>query len=57
MPSTISTPVVFRLPNHILEIAKRRIKGKRSHWNNIGEYLRDRLIYDLCRPHGRKEKK
>jgi len=54
MPSTISTPVVFRLPNQVLEIVQRRIKGKRSHWNSVGEYLRDRVIYDLTRPHKRK---
>ena len=56
MPSTVSTPVVFRLPNHILEIVKKRIKSKRSHWNTVGEYLRDRVIYDLTRPHSKKEK-
>jgi len=54
MPSTITTPVVFRLPNEVLDIARRRIKGKRSHWATIGEYLRDMVIYDLTRSHKKK---
>ena len=54
MPSTITTPVCFRLPNKVLDIVRRRIKGKRSRWKTIGEYLRDRNIYDLTRPHKKK---
>ena len=56
MPSTITTPVCFRLPNKVIDIVKRRIKGKRSHWQTTGAYLRDRLIYDLTRPHKKKGK-
>lgn len=55
MPSKITSPVVFRLPNGIIQIIQRRISGKRSHWKTVGEYLRDRVIYDLTRPHGRKK--
>ena len=55
MPSTITTPVVFRLPNNVLDIVKRRIKGNRSHWDTVGEYLRDLVIYNLTRPHKKKE--
>lgn len=54
MPSTITTPVAFRIPNELLAVIERRIKGKRSHWKTVGEYLRDRIKYDLTRPHKRK---
>ncbi len=56
MPSTITTPVVFRLPNEVLSIVKKRIEGSRSHWKTVGEYLRDRVIYDLTRSHKKRGK-
>ena len=56
MPSTITTPVAFRLPNEVLAIIERRIKGKRSRWKTVGEYLMDRTIYDLTRPHKKKSR-
>lgn len=56
MPSKITTPVVFRLPNKVLDIARRRIKGKRSRWETVGEYLRDMIIYDLTRSHKRRKR-
>ena len=52
--SKSSTVVPIRLPNTLLYTLQRRINGKRSRWSTIGEYIKDRLIYDLGRSHGGK---
>lgn len=55
--SSVSTPVSFRLPNDVVNTLDRRIKGRRSRWASRGEYLQERVIYDLTRPHERKKVK
>ena len=57
MPQTSgkSKVVSIRLPNETVAILSRRIKGRRSRWDSIGEYVKERLIYDIMRPHKKKE--
>lgn len=43
--------IAFRLPVEIYATIERRVKGKRSHWNTISEYLRERVCYDISRSH------
>ena len=50
--SSCKTKVIaFRVPAEVYAIIERRIKGKRSHWKTISEYLRERVCYDLTRSH------
>jgi len=49
--SQTSTVVSIRLPNEVLFTLKRRINGRRSRWASVGEYLKDRIIYDVKRSH------
>ena len=49
--STKSTVVGFRLPNEVMLTLKRRIDGRRSRWESVGEYLKERVIYDTMRLH------
>jgi len=53
--SKTTTVVSIRLPNETLFTLKRRIDGRRSRWESVGEYLRERIIYDTHRDHKRKE--
>ena len=46
MPSTITTPVAFRLPNNVLDIVKRRAKKRGL---RVSEYLKAFLTYDARR--------
>jgi len=55
MPSKSTTPIMFRISTEALVVVKRRIKGKRSRWKTVGEYLRYRLTYDLTRKHHKRE--
>jgi len=48
--SSKSTRISIRLPND------RRINGRRSRWVSVGEYIKERLIYDLERSHGNNRK-
>jgi len=52
--STKSTVVSIRLPNEVVSTLSRRINGRRSRWVSIGEYLQERVIYDVERSHNRK---
>ena len=54
--SKISTRVSIRLPNEVVRTLERRIDGERSRWVSVGEYLRERIIYDTMRVHKRKAK-
>ena len=53
--SSKTTVVSIRLPNETLFTLIRRINGRRSRWDSVGEYLRERVIYDTERSHKRKE--
>ena len=53
--SRISTRVSIRLPNEVVRTLERRIDGRRSRWSTIGEYLKERIIYDTMREHKRRE--
>lgn len=55
--SQISKRVSIRLPNDVVQTLRCRIDGRRTHWQSIGEYLKDRIIYDVRRPHGEKHQK
>jgi len=59
MPQTSgkSKVVSIRLPNEVVAILSRRITGRRSRWESMGEYIKERLIYDIMRPHKKKEGK
>jgi len=52
--SKTTSVVSIRLPNEVLFTLKRRIDGSRSRWESVGEYLRERIIYDTQREHKRK---
>lgn len=54
MPSKVTTPIILRVHNEVLEVVQRRIKSKHSHWHTVGEYLRERLQYDILRTHHKK---
>ena len=43
--------VTIRLPNEVVYTLTRRINGRRSRWGSIGEYIKERLIYDIERSH------
>lgn len=55
--SKISTRITIRLPNEVVRTLQRKINGRRSRWNSVGDYLKDRIIYDTLRDHKRKEDK
>ena len=55
--SRISTRVSIRLPNEVVRTLERRIDGRRSRWSTVGEYLKERIIYDTQREHKRKAEK
>ncbi len=49
MASKTSTVIAIRLPNEVVFTLKRRIDGKRTRWDSVGEYLKERIIYDTMR--------
>jgi hypothetical protein len=49
--SSKTETVCFRLPNDVVFTLKRRINGRRSRWGSVGEYLQERVIYDVERSH------
>jgi len=51
--SNKTKPVAFRIPIDTFEVLERRVKGKRSKWATVNKYLRDRVVYDTDRKHGR----
>jgi len=55
--SRISTRISFRLPNDVVRTLERRIDGRRSRWGSVGEYLKERMIYDTQREHKRRQSK
>jgi len=55
--SRISTRVSIRLPNEVVRTLERRIAGRRSRWETIGEYLKERIIYDVERSHNLRRTK
>ena len=55
--SRISTRVSIRLPNEVVRTLERRIDGRRSRWSTIGEYLKERIIYDVERNHNLSQSK
>jgi len=54
--SSKSTRISIRLPNDLVRTLNRRINGRRSRWVSVGEYIKERLIYDLERSHGNNRK-
>lgn len=46
--------VTIRLPNEIISKIERRVAGPRSRWGSVGDYLKERIIYDVRRDHKRK---
>ncbi|MDD5510498.1 MAG: hypothetical protein PHI12_06805 [Dehalococcoidales bacterium] len=52
--SKSSRPVTIRLPNDVLCTIERRIEGRRSRWASVGEYLKERIVYDTQREHKRR---
>jgi len=50
-----SRVVSLRLPMSIVNTLERRIAGRKSRWQTIGEYLKERVIYDVERKHGGKK--
>lgn len=54
MPSGTSSKTVvvgFRLPRDVFDVLQRRVDGQRTHWQSVGEYLQERIIYDVRRQH------
>lgn len=49
--STKTKVVSLRLPNEVVFTLERRIAGKRTRWDSVGEYLQERIIYDVMREH------
>lgn len=45
--------VGFRLPLDVYEALERRVNGKDTRWGSVGEYLQERVIYDVRRPHAK----
>ncbi len=54
--SKISIVVSIRFPNSVVSTLMRRIDGRRSRWESVGEYLKERIIYDTERLHIRRIK-
>lgn len=52
--SSKSTRVSVRLPNEVVRTLERRINGRRSRWLSVGQYLKERIIYDVEREHKRR---
>ncbi len=55
MASKTSTVVSIRLPNEIVFTLQRRIDGRRGRWSSVGDYLKERIIYDTERQHGKRK--
>lgn len=55
MPTDNSNRISLRLPHDLMLTLRRRIDGRRSRWSSVGEYLKERLIYDLERSHERTD--
>ncbi len=51
MASKLTKVIAIRLPNEVVFTLQRRIDGKRSRWSTVGEYLKERIIYDTERSH------
>ena len=49
------TRVSIRLPNEVVRTLEHRINGRRSRWSSVGEYLKERIIYDTERQHKRRQ--
>ena len=45
--------IAFRLPNEVIAILERRVKGRLGHWESVGQYLQERIIYDTKRAHNK----
>lgn len=56
MPSKTTTVIAIRLPNSVVFTLRNRIAGKASRWDSVGEYLRERIIYDVERKHDKKKR-
>jgi len=50
-----TTVVGLRLPNDVVLTLQQRISGPRSRHLTIGEYLKERIIYDTMRQHSKKK--
>lgn len=48
-----SQVIAIRLPVGVISTLQRRINGRRSRWSTVGEYLKERIIYDTERVHRR----
>jgi len=49
--SAKSETITLRLPIDVVCTLRRRIDGERSRWGSVGEYLKERIIYDIRRSH------
>ena len=47
-----SKVISVRLPNEVIATLERRVNGRRSRWDSVGQYLRERIEFDTMRPHG-----
>jgi len=54
--SQSSGVITIRLPNDVLYTLQRRIDGRRSRWGSVGEYIKERIIYDVQRKHNKRTK-
>lgn len=45
----------IRLPNEVVRTLERRIYGRLGHWESVGEYIKERIIYDVERSHKKKK--
>lgn len=53
--SSKSQLITLRLPNDVVYTLTHRINGKRGRWQSIGDYLKERIIYDVRRSHSKKK--
>jgi len=52
--SSKTSPVSFRLPNEVMAILERRVKGRRSKHKTVNSYLKARVIFDTTRSHKKR---
>ena len=51
MPNTSkkTKPFAFRLPIEVVKILENRVAKRHGRWISVGDYLKDRIIYDALR--------
>ncbi len=48
--------IALRLPNDIYSILERRVNKSHRAYLTVGQYLKERIIYDTLRIHGNRHK-